>query len=121
MFSINASFRRREEALKALGIVKGNAFAIRLAFGHWMEDNLTAKVLADQADEILISLFSDIKLYLIGITPDIHILIKINKSLVAISSLTNRDMRRAGVAPPELARVNEYIRIICTNFQVYCI
>lgn len=118
VFSINASFRRREEALKELAFIKGNAFAIRLAFSHWMADQPTDKELVYRVDHLLIDLFNDIKLYLTGKTVDDNILLRINEILRDVSLCTNDDMRkRFKIAPPELARINEYIRVICTNFQ----
>ncbi|KAJ1407804.1 hypothetical protein B484DRAFT_202514 [Ochromonadaceae sp. CCMP2298] len=35
VFSINAAYQRREEALRALATIKGNMFAVRLCYAHW--------------------------------------------------------------------------------------
>lgn len=113
---INGAFKRRDDALKSLAWIKGNAFAIRMAYSHWVADRPSRRQLAAHVEETLTNFFDHIKAYLTSRTLDPDLLAPVMSDLAALSR-AGEVMRREGVPPPEVSRVNEYIRVICVQFQ----
>ena len=113
---INGAFKRREDALKSLAWIKGNAFAIRLAYSHWVSDRPSIHELSNQVDNTLKDLFDHLKAYLTSATNDPGLLAPVLRDIAALSR-AGEVLRKEEVPPPEISRVNEYIRVISVQFQ----
>lgn len=116
VFSVNAAYQRRQEALRSLAALKGHAFALRLCFAHWSKDTRPSSELIYAADIIIEKFFDDLKMYLSNqvLVPD-----KEEEIITAFSalSLLNEKLRTEGVAPPEIAKANEYVRNMMVEFE----
>lgn len=123
VFSINAAYHRREEALRALANIKGNMFAMRLSYAHWSTSQRstdaadTAACIISDADEIISTFFNDLKTYLTNHSVDTHLEENVLYGFSSLSRLTEK-LRENGVASPEISRVNEYLRIMMVHFEV---
>ena len=145
VFSINAAYHRREEALRALAAIKGNMLAMRLCYSHWSKehrvnsnsnsntntntkinkngdmnknnDNNDTNSIITDADEIISTFFNDLKLYLTNHVLDIQLEENVLYNFSSLSRLTER-LRDDGVASPEISRVNEYLRIMMVHFEI---
>lgn len=116
VFSVNAAYQRRQEALRSLATLKGHAFALRLCFAHWSKESRYSSELIYAADIILEKFFDDLKLYLSN-----HLLVpeleeEIISAFTALS-LLNEKLRAEGVSSPEIAKSNEYIRNMLVEFE----
>jgi hypothetical protein len=117
VFSINAAYQRREEALRALATIKGNMFAIRLCYAHWSKDLRTPADILATADDVIENFFEDLKDYLSQETVLPSIEERVLHAFSALSLLNER-LRKSGVSSPEMSRVNEYIRVMAMNFEI---
>jgi hypothetical protein len=113
---INGAFKRREDALKNLAWIKGNAFAIRLAYSHWVAERPSKRELAEQVEVTLGELFQHMQAYLTARVLDPDLLAPVMTDLAQLSR-AGEGMRKEGVPAPEISRVNEYLRVICVQFQ----
>jgi len=135
VFSISQAFKRREDALHSLSIVKGNALALRLAYLHWNGDDRLRKqmefseasvgsfgelqsTLLGEGDRELEELFSCMKQYLSAPQVSEAEHVKVVISFTKLSLLSEKLRTEGGVSAPEISRVNEYLRVMMVNFQL---
>ncbi len=116
VFSINSAYRRREDALRCLSDVKAHTLALYLASKNWAMQPYY------QPDKVylrnlLVSFYADMSEYL---TQDSEKMEK-NDSLVYDKfnriSLFIQDLRKGGVTPSELSRLDQYLSKIITDYE----
>lgn len=114
VFSINAAYRRREEALSYLANLKAAAISLYYAHRDWLpeENNEHAK----RIKQLAVSLFQEIR-------DEFSKPSKEEKNFQNIYSLFSdisgsvELLRAAGVSPPELSRIHDYVKTIITEFE----
>lgn len=116
VFSVNAAYQRRQEALRSLTSLKGHAFSLRLCYVHWSKENRPSSELSYAADVILEKFFDDLKNYLSNKTL-VQVLEEEIISAFTALSLLNEKLRGEGVNSPEVAKANEYIRNMLVEFE----
>ncbi|MBW1649243.1 MAG: hypothetical protein JRJ44_00935 [Deltaproteobacteria bacterium] len=116
VFSINAAYKRREEALKYLSSLKASAIAIYYAHRDWI-DSADPK-LQKEAVLLIQQLFKAIKEYFSA-----HPTKEEAKKFYAVYdlfsqfSLFNEKLRSMGVSAGEISRLNQYLRAMIIDFE----
>lgn len=118
VFSINGAFQRREQALQHLARMKANAFSIRFAFHHWMEGAFLSTDGPDEIDKVLHFTFARIAKYFKSDEFSEYDYVKITSQFAVISWLIEIHLRRGGVPPPNISRVNESLRALMADFEL---
>ncbi len=113
VFSINAAYRRREEALRYFASLKAHGMSIYFAFRDWPPEN---KALAEPMRAKLSSLLQALRTKFI--TPedfkeDFHKIYEIFSDL----SRMMEDLRHSGVPANEISRTNQYLRAMIIEFE----
>jgi predicted membrane chloride channel (bestrophin family) len=114
VFSINAAYRRREEALQAFASLKAHAVAIFYAHRDWVpgkssEHQNRIKRLIAEILQHLRNNFSD------GIETEAEF-----QQIYSVFSKMSRSMevlRSAGVSGSEISRANQYLRAMIIDFE----
>lgn len=114
VFSINAAYTRREEALRYLGLVRATIGAVYLAHRDWVEDG-TAH--ARRADRLGRELYRAVCTAVAA--PEKQRAEARRRVAEAVSDLSRsvEDLRRAGLAATEVSRVNNYLNLAMTDFE----
>ena len=113
VFSINAAYNRRENALEHYSIFKASALSIRFAHMHWIREKSDEHM--ERLDAIFKQLFENIYEYLHSLTPKTDTYNHIIKRLKDIS-LSNEKIRPF-VADTEMVRCNENLRLMAVEIE----
>jgi len=114
VFSINAAYRRREEALNHFASLRGQAVSLFYAHRDWLpkEDQIhqeRMKGLIDRLLQAIHTYFTDEKGKEVHCREIFAICSDISKSL--------EELRQAGVSGTEISRCNQYLRAIMIDFE----
>ena len=114
VFSINAAYRRREEALNHFASLKGHAVSLFYAHRDWVPKEDQAhqermKTLIEQLLRALHTYFTDEKNREVHCREVFAICSDISKSL--------EELRQAGVSNSEISRCNQYLKSIMIDFE----
>lgn len=112
VFSINAAYKRREDALGYLASAKGHAVAIVWAHRDWTGGD---PALARQGRERIEELFGAIRGFFAA-GGEREALGRVYRHLSALSE-SHEEMRAAKVPANEVSRVNQYLRAIVIDFE----
>lgn len=113
-FSINAAYRRREEALTYLAGLKSYVVALFYAHRDWLVGDSTGEVA--RVTPLLHELAETLEDYLAGARANVAQVQQIYAQFSEISrSLTA--LREAGVSPTETSRVQQYLRGAVFEFE----
>jgi predicted membrane chloride channel (bestrophin family) len=116
VFSINAAYKRREEALKYFSSLKASVIALYYANRDWI--TIENPKLQEEANLLIQKLFKVIKEYLTA-----HPKNEEGKRFYAVYdlfsqfSLFNEKLRSAGVSNSEISRLNQYLRAMIIDFE----
>ena len=114
VFSINAAYKRREDALGYLASAKGHAVAIAWAHRDWTGEEGSA-ALARQGRERIGAIFEAIRAYFVAEGGN-DALSEVYRRLSGLSA-SHESLRAAGVPANEVSRVNQYLRAIIIDFE----
>ncbi len=114
VFSINAAYRRREEALNHFASLKGHAVSLFYAHRDWVprEDQAhreRMKALIEQLLHAIHIYFTDEKGQEVHCQEVFDTCSEISRSI--------EEMRQAGVSNTEISRCNQYLRAIMIDFE----
>ena len=116
VFSINAAYKRREEALKYFSSLKASAIALHYANKDWTPNS--DPKLQKEANLLIEKLFKVIKEYLTAYPKNEN-----QKKFYAVYdtfsefSVFNEKLRKAGVSNTEISRLNQYLRAMIIDFE----
>lgn len=115
VFSINAAYKRREDALGHLASAKGHAVAIAWAHRDWTQDDAE---LAGQGRERIAALFDAVRGFFLapGEAARREALTGVYRRLSDLSR-SHEALRAAGVPANEVSRANQYLRAIVIDFE----
>ena len=114
VFSINAAFRRREEALRYFASLKAHSMALFYAHRDWLPSESSEH--AQRAKELNVALLQAIRKCFSQETERGHDF----QAVYAIFSNFSRSMeqlRAAGVSGSEISRANQYLRSMMIEFE----
>jgi predicted membrane chloride channel (bestrophin family) len=114
VFSINAAYRRREEALRYFAAIKAHATALYFAHRDWPPADSTPH--AERMSDIATRLLHTIRDYFTNSAEDKALFQKIY-SLFAELSQSMEQLRSAGVPANEISRANQYLRGMMIDFE----
>ncbi|MBK8978451.1 MAG: hypothetical protein IPM29_21330 [Planctomycetes bacterium] len=114
VFSIHAAYRRREEALRAIANIQGDGTALVLAARHWVAepDPDLERGVAAAVGDVLTAMAAFLRDR--SRTSDDRR--RVHTALARLSRQVQR-LRGAGVAPPEMARAHDSLRMIYAWFE----
>eukprot|EP00802_Teleaulax_amphioxeia_P010920 Tamp_10950.p1 GENE.Tamp_10950~~Tamp_10950.p1 ORF type:complete len:290 (+),score=51.82 Tamp_10950:877-1746(+) len=118
VFSVQASFTRREKALHGLGSLKGSLFAMYLMFQTW--DRNQDGVFAAEVEPLLSKLVDDITLYLRSPKHSKEAGHVVYDGFTALAKKMSDFTTHASYEKPGeggLSRMNLYLRDIMTDFE----
>ena len=114
VFSINAAYRRREEALVYLASFKSAAVAIYYSHRYWISGDEEEN--SDRVRPVIMDLFQTLRRYLTNPKPSdkdfqliYHLFSHISESI--------EQLREAGVTAPDISRANQYLREMVDQFE----
>lgn len=114
VFSINAAYKRREEALKYLADAKGHAVAIAWAHRDWSGGDTEA---ARRGAERVEALFDALKEFFhAGTGGDRDRLSEVYRRFSELSA-SHEALRAGGVTAGEVSRANQYLRAVMIDFE----
>ncbi|GGD02245.1 hypothetical protein GTQ45_01270 [Pyruvatibacter mobilis] len=114
VFSINAAYTRREEALRYLGLVRATIASLYLAHRDWVGAPQTH---GPRAAKIGRKLYASICEALAADTQDQPTArLKVRACFSAFSH-SIEDLRAAGLSSTEVSRVNNYLNLAITDFE----
>lgn len=112
VFSINAAYKRREDALSHLASAKGHAVAIAWAHRDWVGGDAE---LAGRGKERIAALFEAMREYFVT-EGGREALVRVYRRLSDLSR-SHEALRAAGVPANEVSRANQYLRAIVIDFE----
>ncbi len=115
VFSINAAYRRREEALKYFASLKAHLVAIYFAHFDWVPEDKA--VHSARGRELLQSLLDSVKEFLTAEPEDRKAAFAKFYSVVTAFSASLEDLRKAGMTAGEVSRSNQYLRSVVIEFE----
>jgi len=113
VFSINAAYRRREDALKSFASFRGHAISIFYAHRDWHSDTGEH---VKRIKNITESLLDSTREYFISPEENTAILDKIYQQFSLISE-SHEKLRASGVPTGEISRLNQYLKSIVIDFE----
>lgn len=114
VFSINAAYSRREQALNCLATLKSCSAGLIAGHKDWVSND---KYDHFERSHMLVSeLLNTITVYLTSADRDYHKYHNIYRYFSQIS-LSNEELRAAGITGSELSRLNQYLQIMITSFE----
>ncbi len=117
VFSINAAYRRREEALKSFASLKAHAIAIFYGHRDWVPDGRGAEDHAPRARRAILELLAGIKEYFnTGWRANDPDLADVYGRFSAFSR-SIEEARAAGLSSGEASRSNQYMRAMMIDFE----
>ncbi len=114
VFSINAAYRRREDALKDFGSLKGHAIALYYAHRDWIPESTPDHSVRMKAifDELLNAIY----VYLTGTGDRTTSFENVYGHFSRLSN-SMEVLRAAGVSGSEISRCNQYLRAMMIDFE----
>ena len=114
VFSINAAYRRREEALRYFASFKGHGIALYFAHRDWLpQTDLTH---AQRMAALLNKLFAAVQVYFAK-DGDLKAQFEQVYAVFSEMSLSMEALRKAGVSSGETSRQNQYLRAMMIEFE----
>jgi len=114
VFSINAAYRRREEALASFASLKANAVALYLAQRDWNGDEARART--DQMRDLVAELLEALSSTLASKAGFSQGLAEVFGPVSRMSRLIEQ-MRAAGATAADVSRANQYLRGIMVDVE----
>lgn len=114
VFSINAAYTRREEALRYLGLVRATIATLYLAHRDWVPNaephaRRAAEIGHDLYDSICVALAADLER-----RPAARVKVREDFSKFSRSI---EELRAAGLSSTEVSRANNYLNLAVTEFE----
>lgn len=114
VFSINAAYRRREEALRYFASLKAHAVALFYAHRDWLPENNNEHL--SRARELIIRLLQAVRKGFIIPKEQEEDFQRVYQ-VFAEFSLSMEKLRTAGVSGSEISRANQYLRAMMIDFE----
>ncbi len=114
VFSINAAYRRREDALKYFASLKAHAASLYYAHRDWIPENDQQH--PRRMKDIFDNLLHSVHYYFTGSENDNEKLQKVYGQFSHLSQ-SMEVLRTAGVSGSEISRGNQYLRAIMIEFE----
>jgi len=115
VFSINAAYRRREEALRYFASLKAHAVAIFYAHRDWVPSSEHRD--EERITKIIHSLLKSIRRYFLAAEQERTERLKNVYSIFSEISRSHETLRDNGVPANEISRTNQYLRAIMMEFE----
>ena len=115
VFSINGSYRRREQALLHFASLKSHAVALYYAHRDWLPQNEIEH--GSRAKLMVSDLLKAVREYLIAPEKDREVRFDYVYEVFSRFSLSHETLREAGVTTGEISRANQYFRAIIIEFE----
>ncbi len=114
VFSINAAYRRREEALRAFASLKAHAVALFYAHRDWVPNDSSEH--QSRIKELIIRLLQAIQK---SFTSDFETEADFQRIYKLFSQMSGsmEKLRRAGMSGSEISRANQYLRSIMIEYE----
>ena len=116
VFSINAAYRRREEALKSFATLKSHAVAVFYAHRDWVPEG-AEEVHAPRGREAVLNLLSGIRGYFAGTAGASDPGLAAVYGRFSEFSRSIETLRAAGLPTGEVSRANQYVRSMMIEFE----
>jgi predicted membrane chloride channel (bestrophin family) len=113
VFSIDAAYKRREEALRHFASFRSRAVAVYFAYRDWAP---SSEEHGERGAELVLDLFTRAKAYFETRDPAAADLKLVYSAFSRVSS-ANEDLRNAGVSGSEISRVNQYLAELMVEFE----
>ena len=119
VFSINAAYRRREEALRYYGSLKAHAVSLIWAHRDWNTETRSEKVReqVENAKNLVEKLISALQDYFLAPRSEEDRLFKQVYETFGQFSHSHEELRKAGLAANEVSRANQYLRAMAIEFE----
>ncbi|MBT4513039.1 MAG: hypothetical protein HOC20_12640 [Chloroflexi bacterium] len=114
VFSINAAYRRREEALGHFASLKGHGVALYYAHRDWVPENNPED--AQRMKQLIDDLLRSIHSYFSAKNGDGELFQDVYQRFSDISESMEK-LRTAGVSNSEISRCNQYMRAMMIDFE----
>jgi len=116
VFSINAAYRRREEALKSFASLKAHAVAVFFAHRDWAPKDAEEEH-APRGREAVLGLLKEIRRYFSGMAGEIDPGLAAIYGRFSEFSRSMESLRAGGLPTGEVSRANQYIRAMMIEFE----
>ncbi len=117
VFSINAAYKRREDALGYFADLKANIMSLFYAFRDWVPEKDGKTELKNKFKQAASETFNQLHLYLKNTRSESHESLSEIYRQFSILSKLHEDMRAAGVPANEISRANQYVKAIIADFE----
>ena len=114
VFSINAAYTRREQALNNLAVLKSCSAALVAGHKDWVKDNNGEHF--ERITMLVSEIMNTIKIYLSSDSRDYHKYHNIYRYFSQIS-LSNEELRKSAISSSELSRLNQYLQQMINSFE----
>ena len=115
VFSINAAYMRREEALRHFASLRSNASGLRYAFRDWAREPVAG--LRDRGYAAIDGCFDAIQSYLQGSDSRQRDPDPVYERYSELSE-SIEGLRDSGVSTSEMSRANQYLRLMMLDFEL---
>jgi predicted membrane chloride channel (bestrophin family) len=117
VFSINAAYRRREEALGFFGDLKAHAMSIYYAHRDWIPEGVDSREFAARSREQMLDVIRAIRdHFLEDRGRKAESFQRVHRAFSAISH-SNELVRDAGIPARKIARINQYLSKMTIDFE----
>jgi hypothetical protein len=113
VFSIDAAYKRREEALRYFASFRSHAVSVYYAYRDWTSEGESKGALGA---ELMLDLLERMKVYLLTPKPGKADLARVYRGFSRVSD-ANEELRAAGVTGSEISRVNQYLSDMIVEFE----
>jgi predicted membrane chloride channel (bestrophin family) len=117
VFSINAAYRRREEALKSFASLKANALALIFAHRDWETADHSHGEHFRRSTKLLETLLNSISQYFSGHSHGKSDTFDNIFDIFSQYSRSHEMLRAAGVPANEISRANQYLKAMIQDFE----
>lgn len=117
VFSINAAYRRREEALKYFASLKAHAVAVCFAHRDWIPDKDKQTEHFSRSQRLYRNLLEALNGYFTAPPEMEKEMFKRVFKIFSGYSHSIEELRRAGMAGNEVSRANQYVRAMMIEFE----
>ncbi len=114
VFSVNAAYRRREEALRYFASIKAHLVALHFTHRDWVPADSTPHV--ERFDDISFRLLQTIREYLTEEEEDESLFQEVYNTFTELSH-SMETLRQANVSGSEISRSNQYLRGMMIDFE----
>jgi len=115
VFSINAAYRRREEALRYFASFKGHAVSLYYAHRDWVPDRPAQH--AARARVLIQDLLGAVRQSLTVLDTEQQGRFQSVYELFSRFSTSHEELRHAGMSGNEVSRANQYLRAMMIDFE----